>query len=524
MALSVVRQKRRVSTDVEQRVLIGMIVSDQFCKEIIPILKLDFFKNEYIKKVASWITHYHKRYEQAPKKQIQTLYDDFSHELNEDESELVEDILERASKEYAQNTENFNAKYLVDIAKPYFHERNVEILRERLTELTRSGRYEEAEDAIKNYKEVAQQQSVWSSPLDSEEEIKKTFESDKSSSLFSFDGLLGQICGEFKRGWFISWQGGYKFGKTWWLIETAMSAIENGLKVAFISLEMSRDDIHQRFYQRIIPSCEEEGQYWVPVFDCKKNLLNNCDEPAKPRQEKVAVSDSGVDYEAYPDHRICNACRGNKKFEPFPWLRKVHREQASYSTFKRLPEMVELMFGRDLLRVASYPRFSASMKDIENDLDILEWTEDFTPDVIIIDYADIIAPSDTRLTGRDRHDETWKMLGGLAGKKSASLFTATQGTREVLESYAQRQTHTSEDIRKLGHVDIKLGINQVDSEKDMKVQRINILVHRHRKFNINDHVLVAQDLEAGQPYLDGELIKVSSGKKKKKNQEQQESS
>ena len=51
----------------------------------------------------------------------------------------------------------------------------------------------------------------------------------------------------------------------------------------------------------------------------------------------------------------------------------------------------EMMFG-NRFRYLCYPRFSASYDDIERDLKRLEIEYEFIPDVLIVDYANIMKP------------------------------------------------------------------------------------------------------------------------------------
>ena len=44
------------------------------------------------------------------------------------------------------------------------------------------------------------------------------------------------------------------------------------------------------------------------------------------------------------------------------------------------------------LRIMAYPAYSADFDDMEADLDELEFQEDFVPDVICVDYFDILNP------------------------------------------------------------------------------------------------------------------------------------
>jgi hypothetical protein len=158
------------------------------------------------------------------------------------------------------------------------------------------------------------------------------------------------------------------------------------------------------------------------------------------------------------------------------------------------------------LRAISYPRFTASISDIRRDLFLLEQHESFIPDVIIVDYADILKP-DVSKDKRNEIDDIWKMLASMAAERHCIMFTASQGTRGAIYKSDMSQDDLAEWIGKLGHVDMFLGLNQSKDEKRSKIIRVNGLVHRHREIDEHISAVLLQQLEVGQFCLDTHIIK-----------------
>jgi archaellum biogenesis ATPase FlaH len=156
----------------------------------------------------------------------------------------------------------------------------------------------------------------------------------------------------------------------------------------------------------------------------------------------------------------------------------------------------------DRLRLKDYPAYSASVEDIEADLQELESVENFIPDVIVIDYADILADgSGSSHTERERLDAIWKKLKRMAGQRKCLVVTASQTNRASIEKANITQTDTAEDIRKLAQVDMMIGLNQTEDEKREGIMRMNIVAHRHRLFYVRRQVIVEQDLAVGNPFV-----------------------
>lgn len=157
----------------------------------------------------------------------------------------------------------------------------------------------------------------------------------------------------------------------------------------------------------------------------------------------------------------------------------------------------------DRLRMKDYPAYSASVEDIEADLQELEAVEGFIPDAIVIDYADILSDgAGSTHSERERLDAIWKKLKRMAGQRKCLVVTASQTNRASIEKANITQTDTAEDIRKLAQVDVMIGLNQTEDEKREGVMRMNIVAHRHRPFYGRRQVLVYQDLAVGNPFVD----------------------
>ena len=128
--------------------------------------------------------------------------------------------------------------------------------------------------------------------------------------------------------------------------------------------------------------------------------------------------------------------------------------------------------------------------------------EDFVPDVIIIDYADVLAPEDRRVADfRHRINETWMALERLRKKWHACVLTATQADAASYEVHDITMSNFSEDKRKLAHVTAMLAINQTDKEKREAVARIGLVVAREEEFHIERQVKILQCLRKGRPVI-----------------------
>lgn len=122
----------------------------------------------------------------------------------------------------------------------------------------------------------------------------------------------------------------------------------------------------------------------------------------------------------------------------------------------------QLVRGR--LFVKSYPTRTASVSKIRSHLSMLA-TRNFHPDVLIVDYADIMRPE--RRTGEVRHEQAgiYEDLRQLAGEFSCAVWTGSQARRGALEKDTVTIDDFAESFEKAAIVDVALGFCQSQDER-----------------------------------------------------------
>jgi replicative DNA helicase len=499
--------RRKIDSTIENKVVTGLIVSDWFIKEIEPIYKPKYIKNDYIRRICDWAVDYYRSYNESPKSKIQDIFDLERDTLDESQTTLINSLLTKLSKDYIEESQTINDKYIFDKVLTYFKSRELEITATNIKKLIELNRVEEAEEEIARYKQVAKLTSGWVNPLD-DKHIYDVFDEDTSDHVLTMPGALGEMLGPLERSWFVAVLGTFKKGKSWYLQEFAIQALSNRLKVAFVSLEMKGKNFQERLYKRITAfGTSPTNVFLYPTFDCYKNQVGSCTKSEKTKTDPLIEEGEEIpSFSPSINYKPCVACRGTSSFVTSTWYEQLKRPEFTFKNTSKSIREFRRMYGNNL-RIKVYPKFTANVKDFKRDLDLLEQTEDFIPDIIIIDYADILKPENPKSEGRQALDETWKTLGGLAAERHCLLITASQGTRKAIDKRQLSQDDIAEWIGKLAHVDVFFGINQTDEEKEMKVLRVNLLAHRHKEFDESVNCWVLQQLELGQSLLDVESVK-----------------
>jgi replicative DNA helicase len=140
------------------------------------------------------------------------------------------------------------------------------------------------------------------------------------------------------------------------------------------------------------------------------------------------------------------------------------------------------------------------MADVERTLDL--WSlEGWAPDVVVIDYADLLAPLNNKDDSRNQINANWIAMSSLRIKLDCCLVTATQSDANSFKTDILDRSNFADDRRKFDHVTAMVGINQKDTEKDDCIQRLNVLAVRDDAFVESRCVHVAGCMATNRPAM-----------------------
>ncbi|MDY6957854.1 MAG: hypothetical protein SVK08_01720 [Halobacteriota archaeon] len=494
--------KKKIDTTIENRILTGLIVSKEFTRQVFPFLRLKYFKNDHAKIIAKWCLEHYSNYEEVPYQEISTILDEHWEELDESNARLILDFLTDISDELEANA-YYNHEYVLNQARVYCKKQELEISCKETIALIEAGEVDAAEERLIEYS--TQRREIDDISFLFEDATVDDVFSEENEEFFNMGGEIGEFIGNMEPGWLIGLSAPFKRGKTWFLQWMAIQAMLCGLKVLFISLEMSRKQVKKRF-MKMMTHTVDPGDFRrirVPTMDCVHNQVGNC--TLEQRVGEGMLRDAGSalpEYNDFQDWTVCTYCRNRHRenFKPYYWFTEQEFDESDRPVIYDKIEEFRYMYEKSLA-IRCYPRFTANIRDIKNDLDNLE-VENFIPDVILIDYADILKPETSNMVGVEKEDRTWIALAQLAAERSNVVVTPTQLTKEALDANVIKQKHTARWVGKLGHVDAMYAISRTESEQNHGIMRVNCLAHRHREFNPNEQVLVLQSYRSGVVVLD----------------------
>lgn len=496
---------RSVSVTEEKRIIIGLIVSTEFIRNVEPVLELDYITNKYLERIAGWCLKFYSKHGKAPNKHIKDIYETKAHKIKEAESELIGELLAELSKQY--DAEHINVEYLVNSAENYFRKRELEIVSNNIQILNEQGKLKEAEEQIKRYTKVtiALDNSIYINPGNVEQrEALYLKKEEKERNFFQLPGDAGIFLGNHKKGDVVGVTAPAKRGKSFLLSNYFNQGVMSRRKVLKWSIEMTDTEELTRMDKSFQPMLSEnlnysKGKYFYPVFDCFLNQTGDCED----RRSKQVVRDpSGELDKENKKHKICTKCR---LAEPFRykvaiWDKQITRDiDNRFIVRKKMEKFLPLLdkYSRIVVR----PKYSLTYELMLYDLQQLEYYHNFIPEIIIIDYIDILR-IDSVYNDFKLEDEKWRLLQEIAGRTQCLVITATQGNKESYESAIMKSTSQAGFYGKGRHVNLMVGINQTPDEKRQGVWRLAIMDGRDIGVDNEDTCIMLQDLKTGQMHLD----------------------
>ena len=154
------------------------------------------------------------------------------------------------------------------------------------------------------------------------------------------------------------------------------------------------------------------------------------------------------------------------------------------------------------IKLSSHANGTLSVKQIRAMLSVWEKQDEFVPDLIVIDYADLLIGETKEF--RHLQNEIWKDLRRLSQEKGQPLVvTATQADAASYERNKLTLSNFSEDKRKYSHVTAMYSLNQDTKgrEKEIGILRIGELLIREGDFSVGNEVYVLQNLRRGRPVI-----------------------
>ncbi len=257
-----------------------------------------------------------------------------------------------------------------------------------------------------------------------------------------------------------------KRGKSWWLTHIGKFGLMARARVGHITLEMPKEQCLQRYIQALSGATKRPQPHGLRMAELRKN------ESGQVR---------GLDWETV----------GGRPGLILP-TGKLNPEITS--------KIIKLSSRMDL-KIEEFPNGTLTITQLEAVLDHWERVDRFIPDMLVVDYGDLLKtrPEYYRLDLR----ANFEGLRRVAQERNLALVTATQTNREGFKARKVGADAAAEDFSKVMTADWILTLSQTEAEKRLGVARIQATGRDEQDGRM---VVISQNFGLGQFCLDSAVL------------------
>jgi hypothetical protein len=425
--------------------VISLIVDAGTLGKLAPRIERESLSSKWANLIAGWCKQYYAKYGKAPGANIQGLYASWAAEGRDKETAaFVEKLLGELSGEYEARAEEVNSQYAIDLGERHLNECKARRLAEQLQGDLDGGDLDKALERIAKFDRVEAAADAAIDLFAAEDEIKAALDPTETEDLFGYPSEAGAFFrGQLLRDSFLCFMAPEKRGKSFALTDLAYRAATQRRKTVFFGVgDMTRRQMIRRFMARASGRPLKAGTVLWP-----KSILRE------------------------PDDKTATVEHEEKVFED-----RLHPDEA-WSACQRTVK-ARIRSEESYLKLACYPNGTMSVVGILRLLRDWERRLGWVADVVVIDYADILAAPEGIHDPREKIDATWRELRALSEWYHSLVVTATQSDADSYNVRTMGMSNFSNDKRKLAHVTGMVGLNQTREEKAMDLLRLNWIVKR----------------------------------------------
>jgi len=445
----------------QENILTLLCFDNEAAPIIISNIEVGLFSNPYYRNIAYKAITFYQEFDEVPKNHIADLL-----ELEINDSKTGS-IYAKMLGALFENAESVNKEYALKTLEKFVKEQSLKITITRAAEAIQSGRLEEAEHIL----EKGRKKTI--STFD-----PGTFMFQDMTKSFSFFDTLDQesliytgikqlddleVCpspGELFI--FVARSGA---GKSWFLVHLSKYALLQRKKVLHISLELSEDRLKGRYFQSFFGLLNKSTNAPIssPVFEVDED-----------------GTFSKVNYrELY----------GIKSLHERLIIPHLQKELSKFFQFQ--------------LVLKEFPTGTLSVDRLNAYLDNLESYHNFTPDIILLDYLDLMDIDAAKL--RIDLGQTAVALRGIAGERKIAMVTVAQTNKSAEGRKLLTRKFLAEDFSKVRVADNLITYTQARSERKQGIARL--FIDKARNAPDGSTIGITQNYAIGQFCISSARIK-----------------
>ena len=499
----------KIDGTADRRFLTAMVVSTTYLRDVREMYAPELLSAGYARTVAGWCLKHFARYGSAPGKHVEDIFrgEIKSKRLPKDQVELIQSFLVGISSEYvkAGGEAGLNIPFLLDETLRWFKSRDLQVLRDELdAAIERGDDPTEVEDLIRQRRRIEKVQAGGFEPYKDEARIAAMFEA-PAEPLFHMPGAAGALLDHaFTREQLIGVEAPEKSGKTFLLTDIEQHAGMGRCNVARFEFgDLTESQLMRRSYAAL--TGKPTNRRWtndkvVCVGDCWFCQTGQCTVKGGPRQAPIrndgdmSVPIAPEGYTPCPHIERCHTAH-----HTITRALRRHEQVMQREDVEKIRETMLRRLGNSRLMVHTAPSKTMTIADVEEQLERWKVTLGFVPDVIVGDYADIMAQEPHTSNERESQNLRWAGWRRISQIWHCLCVVATQANADARGKENLGRHSWSEDKRKDAHMTGKLAIHRTIQEEELGLSRIGWTLGREEEFGMMDQVVLVQHLRICRP-------------------------
>jgi hypothetical protein len=414
------------------------------------------------KTIASHCYDYLDSYHQPPKDHIADLLAD---KLNAEGSEgqLYADIVDSIYGAY----EGLNKEYILNELELFIKRQSLRTIAVDLTKALQKDTNESLEEADNLIRQAGHQALKLFDPgirLSDKQRSLKFLDISNESFPTGIEELDRRGFGPTRKElWLLI--ANTKSGKSWGLMHLAKMALMHRLRVCHITLEMSAERCAQRYFQALFSVSKRKETQQTTKF--KRDDLG-----------RITGFD---DLQLSPRYTLQD-----------PEIRQQLERVINKWSVRLL----------DNIFIKQFPTGALTVAQLKAYLDTLDATQKFTPDLLIIDYPDLMKLDRTNY--RISIDEMYKDLRGLAFERNLALAAVSQSNRAAAKAKVVGGDNVAEAYSKIAHADCVMTLSSTEAERKLGLARLCVVAGRNDQDGIT--LVISQAYGLGSFVIDSALM------------------
>ena len=432
----------------EDNVLTVLCWSTTYAPEIALKVAPELFSTRDYQQIAKAAHDFLHRYNEPPRAHLRDLLEDRLHKGEEGK------LLSRTLAAMEALQADFKPEYVLEELDNFIQLRELAHVVENAANALAKGDIAEARDALYMPTSAPSSDGTWLH--DSKRSLRALDNKDEDYFSCGIKVLdeRGVRPGRKKLFLFLAPLGA---GKSWFLVNTGKANLIRRKKVLHVTLEMPEEEVTLRYTQAMFAlSLDKATTVRVPTF------------------EHDATGATAI---AFDD---------------------ISGEELSQSTRSVVAKKLRALKNRAWLMVKEFPTGSLTIPQLSAFLDRLKASEHFVPDLLIVDYPQLMKLDLANVRGSLA--QTLIGIRGLCMARNMAGVVVAQGNRESVDAKTTRTTHMSEDISGAMTADYVITQSRTVYEKKLNLARVGVAKAR----GVADSwtVLISQAYEIGQYSID----------------------